>query len=594
MVDPLIMLVGVGIISISCQLLAYRLKIPAILPLLVSGILLGPVFSVLNPDLLFGDLLFPIISLSVAIILFEGALTLRFQDLGNHGSMVRNLCSVGAIVTWAVITPTAYYALGISWQMAFLFGAIVTVTGPTVIVPMLRTVRPSAKVANILRWEGIIIDPVGALLAVLVFEFIIASQHPWQHTLEVFGMVLASGFGIGAAVGFFLSWVLRKNWIPHYLANTAVLTIMLGAFALSNSLAHESGLLCVTVMGIWMANTKDLDVSDILEFKETLSVLLISGLFILLAARIDLASIVAIGSGAAILLAVILFVARPLSAYISSIGTDLTWRETALISWIAPRGIVAAAVSSLFALKLESLGFADASLLVPMVFLVIVSTVFIQSLTAKPVAKFLGVTAPSPSGILIFGASSFARAFAKLLKDKGVNVLLADTNWDAIRQARMDNLTTYYGNPISEHARLTLDLSAYGRVLVLSPYKQLNPLVTYHFEDAVGKGKVYGLNHSEQSKTASHKVSEDYAKKLGLFAENATYSKLASLMAKGASIKSTKLSDEFTFEDYQQEYGSRAMPLCAIDTNGRTYVNDLSSDFVAKADWEVISLIAAE
>ncbi|WP_411745707.1 cation:proton antiporter [Reinekea sp.] len=592
--DPLIMLVGVGIISISCQLLAYRLKIPAILPLLVSGILLGPVFSVLNPDLLFGDLLFPIISLSVAIILFEGALTLRFQDLGSHGSMVRNLCSVGAIVTWAVITPTAYYVLGISWQMAFLFGAIVTVTGPTVIVPMLRTVRPSAKVANILRWEGIIIDPVGALLAVLVFEFIIASQHPWQHTLEVFGMVLASGFGIGAAVGFFLSWVLRKNWIPHYLANTAVLTIMLGAFALSNSLAHESGLLCVTVMGIWMANTKDLDVSDILEFKETLSVLLISGLFILLAARIDLASIVAIGSGAAILLVVILFVARPLSAYISSIGTDLTWRETALISWIAPRGIVAAAVSSLFALKLETLGFADASLLVPMVFLVIVSTVFIQSLTAKPVAKLLGVTAPSPSGILIFGASSFARAFAKLLKDKGVNVLLADTNWDSIRQARMDNLNTYYGNPISEHARLTLDLSAYGRVLVLSPYKQLNPLVTYHFEDAVGKGKVFGLNHSEQPKTASHKVSEDYAKKLGLFSDNASYSKLASLMAKGATIKSTKLSEEFSFEDYKQEYGSRAMPLCAIDPNGRTYVNDLSSDFVAKADWEVVSLISSE
>ncbi|MBU2863401.1 cation:proton antiporter [Reinekea forsetii] len=592
--DPLLLLVGVGIVSILCQLLAYRLKLPAILPLLVAGILLGPVFSVLDPDLLFGDLLFPIISLSVAIILFEGALTLRFQDLGHHGSMVRNLCSVGALVTWGVITPTAYYALGISWQIAFLFGAIVTVTGPTVIVPMLRTVRPSAKVANILRWEGIIIDPVGALLAVLVFEFIIASAQPLKHTLEVFGMVLLSGFGIGALVGFSLSWVLRKNWIPHYLTNTAVLTIMLGAFALSNGLAHESGLLCVTVMGIWMANSKGLDVSDILEFKETLSVLLISGLFILLAARIDLASIIAIGTGAAFLLWVILFVARPLSAFISSIGTDLTWRETALISWISPRGIVAAAVSSLFALKLEALGFAGAELLVPMVFLVIITTVFVQSLTAKLIANLLGVTAPSPSGVLIFGASNFARAFAKLLTEKGINVLLADTNWDAIRQARMDNLDTYYGNPISEHARLTLELSSYGKVLVLSPYKQLNPLVTYHFEDTIGKGKVFGLTHGEQSKTASHKVSESYAKKLGLFKEGVTYSKLASLMSKGATIKSTKISEAFTFEDYQEEYGNRAIPLCSIDPNGRTYINNLGSELTIKPDWEIVSLVSPE
>ncbi|MFT7314382.1 MAG: NhaP-type Na+/H+ or K+/H+ antiporter, partial [Paraglaciecola sp.] len=167
--DPVIPLVAVGLISIACQYLAYKIKMPAILPLLVAGILVGPVTGIIDADRLFGDLLFPIVSLSVAIILFEGALTLRFADLGGHGSMVRNLCTLGTLITWMVAAPIAHFALDISWQMAFLFGAIITVTGPTVIVPMLRTVRPSSKISNILRWEGIIIDPIGALLAVLVF-----------------------------------------------------------------------------------------------------------------------------------------------------------------------------------------------------------------------------------------------------------------------------------------------------------------------------------------------------------------------------------------------------------------------------------------
>lgn len=594
MMDPMALLVAVGLLSIACQYLAYKVKLPAILPLLVSGILLGPTFGLLNPDALFGDLLFPLVSLSVAIILFEGALTLKFEDLAGHGSMVRNLCTVGAAVTWAVATPVAHYALGMSWQMAFLFGAIVTVTGPTVIVPMLRSVRPSAKVANILRWEGIVIDPVGALLAVLVYEYVIAVQDAWTHTLMTFGLVLLVGLGLGAIMGYFLGMVVRKNWVPHYLQNTAVLTLMLGAFAVSNAIAHESGLLTVTVMGMWLANMKDVDVDDILEFKETLSVLLISALFILLAARLDFGSILQVGWGAILVLFAIIFVARPISVLVSSVGAGLNWRELALLSWIAPRGIVAAAVSALFALKLEELGYAEADLLVPMVFLVIIATVVLQSLTAVHVANFLGQRAPTPNGLLIFGGSKFARMFALEMKDKNIPVRIADTNWDSIRQARMDNIPTYYGNPISEHARRTMDLSATGQVLVMSPYRQLNPLVTYHFEHAMGKGSVLGLSANEQESRASHQVSEAYAKKLGLFAETATYGRLAALVAKGATIKTTRLSDSFTMENYGETYGARALPLCALDPNGKVYFYTISHDFKPKADWQIVSLITPE
>ena len=594
MSDPIISLVAVGLISISCQFLAYKIKLPAILPLLIAGIIVGPATGIIDADLLFGDLLFPIVSLSVAIILFEGSLTLKFKDLSGHGSMVRNLCTIGALITWIIAAPVAHYAMGMSWEMAFLFGAIITVTGPTVIVPMLRTVRPSTKIANILRWEGIIIDPIGALLAVLVFEYIVSTQDALSHTLFAFAKTISVGVIMGALSGYLMGIVLRNSWIPHYLVNTAVLTLMLGAFEGSNMIAHESGLLTVTIMGIWLANMKRVEVDDILEFKETLSVLLISGLFILLASRIELSAMLNLGWGSVVVLLVIMFVARPISVCISSLGTHLTWREVALLSWIAPRGIVAAAVSALFALKLEALEYGQFELLVPLVFLVIITTVVIQSLTSVKVAKMLELRAPAPYGFLIFGGGLFSRLFAKELIAQEVTVRIADTNWESIKLARMDNIPTYYGNPMSEHAGRTVDLSLYGTVLVISPYKQLNPLVTYHFEHELGKGAVLGLSVNEPQKRASHQVSESYAAKLCLFNEDVTYAKLAGYTNKGATIKTTRLSDEFSYEDYEKEYQKRSIVLCAIEPNGKVRIFTSLRNIQPKSDWRIVSLITED
>ncbi|MDT0582140.1 MULTISPECIES: sodium:proton antiporter [Alteromonadaceae] len=592
--DPLIPLVIVGLLSIACQYFAFKIRVPAILPLLIVGIVAGPVTGVINADSLFGDLLFPIVSLSVAIILFEGALTLKTSDLSGHGSMVRNLCTVGTLVTFVVVSPVAHFALGMSWEMSFLLGAIVTVTGPTVIVPMLRTVRPSAKISNILRWEGIVIDPIGALLAVLVFEYIVSAQDAVSHTIYAFGLTVSIGFGIGIAAGYFLGLALRNHWIPHYLTNTAVLTIMLGAFAISNVMAHESGLLTVTIMGMWMANMKDVDVDDILEFKETLSVLLISGLFILLASRIELNAIMNVGWGAIFVLLAVMFIARPLGVFLSSFGTGLNWRELALLSWIAPRGIVAAAVSALFSLKLESLEFAQAEMLVPMVFLIIITTVVAQSLSSAKLAQYLGIRAPAPNGYLIFGGAQFSRMFAQELMTHNITVCLADTNWETIKLARMDGVPTYFGNPMSEHASRMLDLNGFGKVLVMSPYRQLNPLVTYHFEHEMGKGSVLGLSNNESQQRPSHQVSESYNKKLGLFADDLTYGRLAGYTAKGAQIKTTGITESFSFEAYKEQYKERCLPLCAIDTEGRLQIYTTSSEIKPKPGWKIISLILAE
>lgn len=587
------MLAGIGVLSLLCQWLGWKLRLPAILPLLLCGLLLGPGLGLLNPDEIFGDLLFPIISLGVAVILFEGALTLNFKEIKDHGRMVTNLVTIGAFITWACIAPAAHYLLGFDWKLALLFGALVVVTGPTVIVPMLRSIKPKSNLASILRWEGIVIDPLGALLAVLVYEYIAVAADPTSHVLNALGLTLLIGFGLGALAGYFIGVALRNNVFPHYLRNTAVLTIMLGIFVGSNILMEESGLLTVTVMGIWLANMRGVDIAEILEFKETLTVLLISALFILLAARLDSSAMLDLGWGGLALLLVVMFVARPLSIWISGFGTSLTSADKWFLSWMAPRGIVAAAISSLFAIKLETLGVEGADAVVPLVFLVIIGTVVIQSLTAGRWAKFLGVKAGSSQGLLIFGASKFSRELAALLQSKQIKVILADNNWDNIRQARMDNIPVYFGNPASEHAETYLDLSGIGRVLVMSPYRQLNPLVSFHFQDLLGTEKVYGLNNSE-GVSARHQLSETYLKRLCLFGEAISYAKIASMMAKGAVLKVTNITENFTIEHFRQRYGDTAMPLLYITKETKVKIVSGTEPFEFPAGIELISLLPVD
>jgi NhaP-type Na+/H+ or K+/H+ antiporter len=589
--DATIALVSVGLLSISCQFIAHKVKLPAILFLLLTGMIVGPLTQTFTADALFGDLFFPIVSLAVAIILFEGALTLKFSDISGHGKMVRNLCSIGVLVTWLIVTPIAYYFLQIPLGLAALIGAIVTVTGPTVIVPMLRTVRPSAKIGNILRWEGIIIDPVGALFAVLVFEYILTQQNALSHTIYAFGLTVLSGLILGVLTGYCLGIALRRSLIPHYLQNAATLTVILGAFAASNALAHESGLLTVTIAGMILANMRDVDVSDILEFKETLSVLLISGLFILLATRMDFAAIASVGSGAIVVVLVVMFIARPVSVFVSGFGMELNLKEKLLLSWIAPRGIVAAAVSALFALKLEAENYPKAEVLVPMVFVIIMATVVVQSLTSKKVAKWLGLRSNDPNGFLLFGGSQFSRALAKELMHNDIPCILTDTNWDTIKAARMENIKTYFGNPISEHAQRHLDISSIGFVLVMSPYRQLNPLVMMHFDHELGKeATVLGLGNKEADGLSSHHVSSRYANKLTLFDKDVSYSYLTEAMSRGAIVKTTSITDNFTYEAYLERYNYELIPLVYV-IGKKVGVFDAKNTLHPKSGWKIISLI---
>ncbi|MCK2150444.1 sodium:proton antiporter [Marinobacter alexandrii] len=591
-ISTVLLLASIGVLSLFCQWLAWRVRMPAILFLLAGGIAAGPFFGFLVPEAVFGELLFPVISLAVAIILFEGSLTLRLAEIRGHGKMVRNLIPVGSIVTCIIGTLSVRWLLDVSWPVALLFGAISIVTGPTVIAPLLRSVRPKSNLANILRWEGIIIDPVGALLAVLVFEGIISwgQGNVFGHSLYIFGKTLMVGFLIGAIAGYLNGLVLRKHLVPQYLHNAGTLTFMLGVYALSNEIAHESGLLTVTVMGIWMANMKQVPIESILEFKESLSVLLISALFIILAARVEFSAIAELGWGLALVLAILMLVARPLSIFLSAIGTKLNWREKLFLSWIAPRGIVAAAVSALFAFQLQKLGYESAGTLVPLVFMLIIATVTLQSLTARPVAKMLKVDEPAEYGFLVLGANPVARMIGLALKKSGVPVTLADTNWENVRQARMENLQTYFGNPVSEHASTHLDLTGIGNLLVISPYKHMNSLATYHFLDWFGNHSVFSLAEGDQDQKARHQTAEKIQMTRGLFG-GVSYAKLASLASQDYTVRTTQLSDEFSYDDFLNQFQRQALVLFVFDSKDHVMpVMDMET-LKPEKDWMLISLV---
>jgi NhaP-type Na+/H+ or K+/H+ antiporter len=587
-----LMLTGMLAIGFFAQWLAWRVKLPAILFLLLAGILLGPVGHVLDPDKLLGQLLFPVVSLSVALILFEGSLTLRFHELSGIGHVVRGLVSYGAIVALLLLAAAAHYFAGMGWDIALLFGALTCVTGPTVIVPMLRTLRPNARIANTLRWEGIVIDPLGALFAVLIYEALI-SRHQ-GHAISVFLMTVLSGVVSGGVAALVLAFLLRRQLIPEYLQNFGALAIVLLAFTLSNQFAHDSGLLTVTVMGIALCNMRDVHIDDILDFKEHLTVLLVSMLFILLAARLSwpLPS-GTLWAGIAIFLAA-QFVVRPISVLVSSIGSNMTWRERALISWVAPRGIVAASVSALFSLRMAHFGVAGGELLVPLVFILIIGTVVLQSATARPLARWLKVAEPEPHGVLIYGSDAVARAIGNVLKDAGFHVLLADDDWDGIRRARMDGLATFYGNPVSAHADRHLDLIGIGQMLGLSTNRERNSLACLHYQQEFGREKVYRLRNLALEETNHRKALSERLLVPALFEEGMTHARFAELLIRGWRIKSTGLSATFDWPHFIEQYGSTSMLMFCVDEKAALRVAVERRELEPRPGWTVIALVPPE
>ncbi|ELB1499911.1 sodium:proton antiporter [Vibrio alginolyticus] len=589
-----LVLSAVGVIGLGCQWLAWRLRLPAILFLLLAGLIVGPFMQWLNPDEILGNLLFPLVSLAVAVILFEGSLTLNFKEIRGVSGSVWSIVSIGAIISWAATSIATHYFLGFTWELAMLFGSLTVVTGPTVIVPLLRTVRPNSTLANILRWEGILIDPLGALFVVMVYEFIVS--HSAINSVEVFGTIIAVGVMLGAASGYAVATIMRRSWLPEYLQPFAVLMVVLGVFSVSNHIESEAGLLTVTVMGMWLANAKDINIQQILHFKEHLTILLITGLFIFLAARISLDDFAALGSGALLLFVFMQLVSRPLSIFLSTFRSNLRLKDKLFLSWVAPRGIVAASISSLFAIKLTEYGIDEAILLVPMTFMVIIGTVVLQSATARPVALTLGVAEPAPRGFLLIGANRVAREIGQALARYDRRVLMTDSNWEYISQVRMLGLDYYYGNPISSHADDNLNLIGVGQVVALTPDQHFNIMACMQFVDEFGEDKVHCLQKVKTNSNGSekHSVAQEYHGKL-LMGGNVSYTQLASMLSRGAEVKHTKLSDNFTYQDYLAHHkGSSVVPLFHVEEKGKIQFCDDPEQFEPTTTSTVVSLILSD
>lgn len=564
--EILVGLASVVAIGISAQWLAWRTKLPAILMLLAFGIIAGPITGFLDPDKLLGDLLQPFVSISVAIILFEGGLSLSMSEFRKIGGVVIKLITIGILVTWTLAAVSAYYFLDLGIEIAVLFGAILIVTGPTVIIPLLRQVRPTETAGSVIKWEGIVNDPIGAMMAVLVFEIIVAGgfSHISGHAGMVILTTILYGTIFGAIGAGILYITMKRHWLPDYLQNPVTLMLVIAMFTASNSLQHESGLMAVTVMGIMLANQKSVRVKHIIEFKENLQVLLISSLFILLASRLTIEDLSYFNIGSLLFLLAMFFVVRPASIFISTIGSKLTIKEKLFISWMAPRGIVAAAISAIFALRLEQEGYAEAGQLVPYTFIVIIATVAIYGLSAKPIARLLGVAKAEPHGVLFLGAHEWSRMLAHTLKGLGLKVLVADSNWQNISKARKSGLDTYYGNILSEYAVDEIDLDGIGMLLALTPNDEVNSLAALRFSEEFGTSYVFQLAQSASSKRRMNDSSEFLGGRT-LFSNEINYSFIQDFIEKDVKVSSTEITEEFTYKDYQNLYDDQAIPVFVYD-----------------------------
>ena len=593
------MLLGLGsilVLGIAAQWLAWRVRLPAILLLLIFGFVAGPVSGVLKPDELFGPLLFPLVSISVAIILFEGGLSLRIKDLKQVGAVFFSLITIGLLITWFLITFAAYFIVGIDFPLALLLGAMLVVSGPTVIIPLLRQVRPSGSVGPIIKWEGIVNDPLGAILAVLVFEIIITGNMQTSSLIIILGVIkaLVSGVVVGVAGAGIMILLLKRYLIPDYLQNPVSLMIVIVCYFVTNLFQMEAGLLTVTVMGVALANQKMVSIKHILEFKENLRVLLISSLFIILAARVSFADMALGDISSWLFVGVLIFIIRPAAVIASTLGSKLKNNERVFLAWMAPRGIVAAAVISVFSIRLVEAGYADASQLVPLTFLVIVATVTVYGLTAPPAAQWLKVAQPNPQGVLFVGANDWVLEMARRIRDEGFHVVVVDSNWSNVTQARQNGCRAYYGNILSEELMYDLQLDGIGRLLALTPNDEVNSLAALHFLDLFGSSEVYQLPPAGTEDEDEKKAMPSYLRGRFLFDKTANFESLAYRFRSGAVVKKNLITETFDFDRFQNRHSGNAVPLFIITESKKLNICTADNRPEPKVGQVLLSIVPPE
>jgi NhaP-type Na+/H+ or K+/H+ antiporter len=580
----------IGALGIGAQWLAWRLQKPAIVLMAIAGLIFGPLIGALlgisslapihsmletlrlNPQEDFGNLYRPMIGIAVAIILFEGGLNLRFKDLGDSAKAVGRMVFLAAPIAWILGAGLTHYVVGLSWDISAMVGGLFVVTGPTVIMPLLRQAHLKSRPANVLKWEGIVNDPVGALFAVGGYEFIRFSQMGASIPLAMAKLVGAAVFGgiIGVVSGYGLAWAFRRGHIPEYLKAPIVLAWVLLIYVLANTLAEETGLLAVTALGMTMANTKYASMVEMRRFKENIAIILVSGIFVILTATLTpeiLTAFVTDWKVIAFVLGMMLFV-RPVAVMVSTLWSGLNWRESLLISFIAPRGVVAVAVAGLFAAELQVLGRGDeGAYFIPLAFALVFATVGFAGFFIAPLSKALGLASGSGNGVLIVGANPWSLGLARALKDMDINVLVADTNWRRLRAARLEGHTTFYGEVLSENADYSLDHSAFNHLIAATPNDAYNALVCVEFAPELGRHRVFQVSGQEGADENEDSIAFTSRGRM-LSTRGRSFDALTRDWWSGWRFRVTRLTEDYKLSDLYEARGDDTDIILSVRPDG--------------------------
>ncbi|QFT63205.1 sodium:proton antiporter [Roseivivax sp. THAF30] len=550
--DPVMGFALVGALGVGSQWLAWRLRMPAIVLMLVAGLVVGPGLGLLDPSRDFGNLLQPMIAIAVAIILFEGGLTLHFAGLRDAATGVKRLVVLGAPLGWAFSAGTLHYVAGLSWATSAVFGGIMIVTGPTVIAPLLRQARLRRRPAALLQWEAIVNDPVGALAAVLAFEIVIVVQTATGAGQAVADLVIGIAVAtlLGLAAGWGTARAFGRGMVPEYMKVPVLFVLVLGVFGVSDWVLHEAGLLAVTLMGILIANVELPSYTELRRFKEQATVMLVSGVFILLAANMDRETLMALDLRALLFVLAVIFVARPAAVLLSLAFSGVPRAERMLIALTGPRGVVLVAVAGLFGERLADIGIEDGAQMAPLAFALVAATVVLHGFTLSPLARALGLTAADRPGVMIVGGSPWSVALARALKGIGLPVIIVDPNYMHLRAAREAEIETYFGDLLSEDAEHRLDLVRYEQVIAATDNDAYNTLVTTDLGPEFGREKVFQLKRSKDS-SARHALPATLGgRPIG---PNETYLEANARIRDGWEFRATKLSKEFTLSQWREK-----------------------------------------
>ncbi|WP_028971181.1 cation:proton antiporter [Novosphingopyxis baekryungensis] len=579
----------IGVLGIGAQWVAWRTNLPAIALMLVAGLIAGPALGLIEPERDFGTLLEPIVKLAVAVILFEGGLSLNFRELRYAGWGVARLVIIGVPVGWVLGTAAVHYGAGLPLSVAALFGGILVVTGPTVIGPMLRTLRVPNRVRDILKWEGIVNDPIGALLAVAIYAFISYRGDSVDYAgigFEVIGATFVAGL-IGAALGYALTYMFPRGLVPEYLKAPLLLITVIFGFVIADIIMHETGLITVTVMGVVMANKPVHSSRALHRFKEDLAVLLISGVFILLSATLDWETMQAFQARFVVFLLLLLFVVRPVTVLVSLFLSGIPWREQLFIAWIAPRGIVAIAVTGLFALRLVDLGYDGADALVPLVFSVVIATIVAHGFSASWVAKRLGIDQGKGEAILMVGASRWTIDLSKFLKGLGYRVVVSDTSKFALRSARRQELEIHQGEILDEAHGHELDMAQFQHLIVATENDSYNQLVGTDLGPEIGYDQITLVSADEGT---HNRISRGRV----LMENGPTFETLQDRQRDGWIFSKTQITEKFTFEKFVENLDAGEEPVAVMKPDKRLLFFSTSARPTIEEDDIIISFVAPD